>query len=645
MKKGVKKKIGKKYFKQNNNSSTFTLKEISELDKIVANLIISKLIKYYTKEEISETFSFLKKEKIEYNPEIPKDLELALISLINKVGLNYISSKLFPHNEVEIKDATKIGTVISIKKYNKRGRPRKIKTENIIVNNRNVFCSNKSAIINIIYRERPFSSFYIMKVIKYIDNYVASLRCEDSACHSLANYKINEKELILLSPHTKKFEQHSYMFDSVKSKRNDYKKYMQNNLEALAIEVKPQKYKNLISRINNFKLIYSQEYNEKVENSKKINFEIKEHRIISQDIHIFNKQLNKEKILPDKENNINNNQIIEKNNIIKIEYSENTPEFSINSDNTENDYNKTKALFSNENNSVVKKKEIDNEEKDKDKDAISINQSLELTNQDINIINNVIKPSLTQNSIKFCNIYTNVIHANIEKNTNEQEKKENPDENKNNPEKKPEKHIFNLGKKSESKNNSQDYEISIYDDNFVDNDIEIINKELNQKSNSQNLSNRKSVSKREEIIEINDEEENNLSSTKIKSTKLIYENKDKNDFDSNKTFIRKKRGRKKKIITLNSEENTNMNEIEDDDIKIVSKENKFTIKFGEALSLDSEKTFDIYDKSQKSSLNSNINNYQIKPGMIFVIIKPNRMMDNQNEKGNNIILSNNLNQL
>ena len=480
-----------------------------------------------------------------------------------------------------------------------------------------------------------------MKVIKFIDNFVASLKCEDTACLSLANYKINEKELILLSPHTKKFEEHSYMFESTKSKRNDYTKYMQNNLNTLAIEVKPQKYKNLIKRIDNFKLIFSKEYNEKLPNSKKINFEKKENRIISQDIHIFNKQSNNETILQDKENNINNNQIIEKNNIIKIEYSENTPEFSINSDNTENDYNKTKALFSNDNNnnSIVKKTE------NEDKDAISINQSLELTNQDINIINNEIKLSQTQNKIKFCNIYTNVIHANIENRPNEQEKKENHDDNKINTEKKPEKHIINLGKKSESKNNSKDYEISIYEDNFVDNDIEIINSVLNQKNNSQNISNRKSVSKREEIIEINDDEENNISSTKIKSTKSIYENKNKTDFDSNKTFIRKKRGRKKKIITLNSEENTNMNEIEDDDIKIVSKENKFTIKFGEALSHDSEKTFDIYDKSQKSSLNSNINNYQIKPGMIFAIIKYNRMANNENEKVNNNIISNNLNQL
>ena len=95
MKKGVKKKIEKKYFKQNNNTSTFTHREISELDKIVANLIISKLIKYYTQSEINETFSFLKSKKHEGNPQSPKDLELTLKTLIDRVGLKYITSKLF----------------------------------------------------------------------------------------------------------------------------------------------------------------------------------------------------------------------------------------------------------------------------------------------------------------------------------------------------------------------------------------------------------------------------------------------------------------------------------------------------------------------------------------------------------------------
>ena len=85
------------------------------------------------------------------------------------MGFRYISSKLFPHNEVEIKDAKKIGTVISIKKRRKRGRPRKIKIENNI-NNGNVFCSsNKNEIINIIYRERTFDAFYNMHVIDFVD--------------------------------------------------------------------------------------------------------------------------------------------------------------------------------------------------------------------------------------------------------------------------------------------------------------------------------------------------------------------------------------------------------------------------------------------------------------------------------------------
>ena len=260
-----------------------------------------------------------------------------------------------------------------------------------------------------------------------------------------------------------------------------------------------------------------------------------------------------------------------------------------------------------------------------------------MTNQDINIINYEIYNSAKNNQIENEKLHSNQIYGKIDNNKEEVKKKTT-------------KHIIDLGKKSEIKSEkSQDYEISVYDDNFDDNDndLDIINSVLNQKNSYQNsISNKGSIRRgkenekimnySEEIIELK-EDENNSPSKEMNNSRYIYKTKKRNDRnDSNnrsKGYTGRKRGRKRKIITLYSEDNTNINEIDDEDIKIVSKENKFMIKFGDALSHDSGKIIEPNEKIQTSSIFSNINNYSNK---LFLVIRPNKGLNNELENNINM---------
>ena len=611
MKKGVKRKKEHKKHKQNiNNSYLFTPNEISELDKIVANLIISKLIKYYTPQELSETFKFFTNSKNEENPPILKELQLTMKSLINNVGIKYLSKKLFHHSEVEIKDSAKIGTFIDDKKCHKRGRKKKIKIEN------NIIFGSDINISNIVYRENPSTSFYNMVVTNIGNNFVAKIRCRDKRCGSFGEYKIKEKELILLYPHSIAYQLHSYIVALAYSNKDDYMNYMNHNLDVLAIEVVKQKrHKNIINKIDNFKITFKNGFNSS-EFENKINFFQKKTKI-------FNVKTEDNNIKP-----INNtistkkeiSQITEKNNIITIENSEYTQnEVTINSDNSENETNKIKLIENNENNNLKSEQKQNEEKIIEEKASFNSNQSFEITNNDINLINNELNnPENTKNIFNgFIKSKSNGMKENIENKKEEGKQNEEQEEN----------HINSLVKKTEVKNS--DYEITIYDDyNLMDNDLKIINSVLYTRTNpNKKEENKKLNSLEDEIIEINDEDENNnLAKKGINyDSKNIYDNIKKSDIIiKNRVYTGRKRGRKKKIIDLNDEG--------DDDIRIVSKENKFMIEFGENTSYYSKKKLNINEKMHKNILNQN--QYPIIKGKIFNIIKQPRKVKEEIRKIN-----------
>ena len=446
---------------------------------------------------------------------------------------------------------------------------------------------NDKRLLSVVYREFPVSPFYIMKVLQIKYNLYAKLKCDDFECKSYAEYNMKEKELILITPHSKKFENHSYFNKDLKDAKNDYINYMIKNTNILAIEIKKQKNKNLIIPISNFKFSIKENKinnnlidNNNKENEKKINFIIEGKK---DDITTNNQKKNK--IILDEDDDTC--KTIEKpNNIIKIENSWQN-ESSINIEETQENI-KIMTITNDIDTPIKQEVKPDN--------SIKLNNKIELTSNDINIINTELNHHFNKESKNGKIIETKEKETSITK------------------------HIINLGNKKE---NDKDYEISEYYDDFkVDNDMDgkVIDKILNKK----NINNNIIIEKEPEIIELKDEE--------------LFSHNKMNEYNTfRKAYTGKKRGRKKKVILINDEENTNINEIGDDEIKIVGKNTKFKIQLGEnnisldSEKLDSEKIISLNDNSQLNSLNSSMN-FNYKPHNIFKVIRPSSEINNQIRK-------------
>ena len=598
MKKGVKAEI-----KHGINLALFPKLDSKKLDREIAKLIISNLIKTYTQPIVYTSFLKLKKNLSNINRidnSIPKEIELTLKSLINKVGYKSISLIIFHKSRSEIKESKKVinkevNDKINDNKINIRKRPRgRPKMHDNL---------EKKQIINLWYREKPNSPFFYMGVSEIRNNLIAKMKCKDKSCIAFADYNLIDKELIIYSLHSKKFEDHSYLVSEKKLKKMNYFKYMENNLNILAIEIFNPKYKNIKNIVNNFKISFTKDLinnnlNNNINNNNIINNKIN-NNINQNNIDIILKENEEIKNIEKKDININEEN---KNiNIIDQNKKEEENNKKNGQNNKKNNYNgKINKTEENKNNSLhnlnnlttmdVLMKDINLQTEDNKIGTESIdNNSNNLGKmRDLNFQtedNKIGSETLDNNNNILSNnhekSYENIINHKI------QIKKEKNE-------------ITNINNNEIKENIQKENKKSIIQKSINEKSINqksIIEKSINQKNNLETLVNKNNnnvnIKEKKEIINIEDyifkldeEQINNVKNiinencidkeNKVKSTII---NKYNNDFE---------------ISYYDDESDSNENTIKKNDKIIISSTNK---------SINSESTIKIYNyKSQSKNI-------------------------------------------
>ena len=188
---------------------------------LLADLIISKLIKYFSLENVKKSLEFfIKNENSKKFKEDEDDLFLSIKSLKKNIGIayiqNYLNSIDYPNNSLNAK------------------------------------------ITNIIYRNKPNENFYYLSLIEIKKNNIAKMRCHDKSCNARADYNIVTKELDIYAEHSKNFDKHLYLSESCKEWTSGNVNYMKKHPEIIAIEIikKDKKYPDEINIVNNIKINY-----------------------------------------------------------------------------------------------------------------------------------------------------------------------------------------------------------------------------------------------------------------------------------------------------------------------------------------------------------------------------------------------------